>query len=180
MRLVAVLIFTFSAYCVNGQILSLDDIFNIRTMDSTELATFCLHKCFKLIVNESNLTSSRSYYTPVDMSIWFTIIFPKDSIFDKSIYYHFIDSKIADEFKNQIKSKGFKLKRTKTKRDRGNKFTHSIFLIRDNEIHLLSRKLIGEEITNYTLLCQKRLTKSTAANNVYAQINLNFINNFLR
>ena len=47
MRIFIIITFAFLSYCAKGQTLSLDDIFNVRLMDSTELRTFAYEKGFK-------------------------------------------------------------------------------------------------------------------------------------
>ena len=152
MRLIIFLIFILSASCIQGQILSLDDIIRIRAMDSIELKIFCSEKGFKLKeIKEDNWIYSYSYYSPIDNSIWFIRTFPKDTTANRFVYYYFTDNKTRREFRKQMKNLEFKFKRTDIKDYGGNKFTHNIYLTKDNEIDLATEKLIGQK-TKYTLL----------------------------
>jgi hypothetical protein len=166
MRLTIILTLVFSAYYAKGQTLSLDDIINIRTMDSLTLRTFSYEKGFEL--REINMDAWRSvhkYYSTADNSISFERTFPTGrQLFSQNtttrdnrmVYYHFKDKEVLIEFKGKMKEKGFKFKRADTKDYGGNMFTHNIYLTKDNEIDLTSENLLGQKI-KYTLIYYRRM-----------------------
>jgi hypothetical protein len=157
MTRLTILTLTLLSHFSYGQTLNLDDIINVRTMDSIELRTFCSERGFKIKEKkEDNWIYSHSYFSQTDNSIWFLRTFPKDTTGNKFVYYYYADNKTQGEFKRQMKDKGFKFKRTDTKDYRGNKFTHNIYLTKDSEIDLASDKLIGQK-TKYTLLHYRRV-----------------------
>ena len=166
MRLTIILTLVFLAYFAKGQTLSLDNIINIRTMDSLTLKTFSYEKGFEL--REIDMDAWRSvhkYYSTEDSSISFERTFPtgrkllsQDTATrdNRMVYYHFKDKKVLKEFKGKMKEKGFKFKRTDTKDYGGNMFTHNIYLTNGNEIDLASEKLLGQRI-KYTLIYYRRM-----------------------
>jgi len=165
MRLITIFTLVFSAYCVNGQTLSLDDIFHIRTLDSLELSKFGQEKGFDLKEVEMDIWGSIHKYYSADSSIKFERNFPSGrKLFaqdtttrdNRTVYYHFTNKETLKEFKEKMKEKGFKFKRTDTKDYGGNRFTHNIYLTKENEIDLASEKLIGQKL-KYTLIYYRRM-----------------------
>lgn len=165
MRLIKIFTLLFSAYCVNGQTLSLDDIFLIRTLDSLELIKFGQEKGFELkVVEMDNWRSIHKYYS-TDSSTTFERNFPTGrNLFtqdtttrdNRMVYYHFRDKETLKEFKGKMKANGFKFKRTDTKDYGGNRFTHNIYVTTENEIDLASEKIIGQKL-KYTLIYYRRM-----------------------
>jgi hypothetical protein len=166
MRLTIILTLAFSMYYAKGQILTLDNIINIRTMDSLTLRVFSFEKGFEL--REIDIDAWRSvhkYYSTADSSISFERTFPTGAKLypqdtttrdNRIVYYHFKEKEVLKEFKGKMKEKGFKFKRTDTKDYGGNIFTHNIYLTKDNEIDLASEKLLGQKI-KYTLIYYRRI-----------------------
>lgn len=140
-----------------GQVLDLSDIMKVRTMDSVELRTFCSERGFRVKEKkEDNWIYSHSHFSPNYNSVWFIRTFPKDTAGMRFVYYYFTDNETRNEFKKQIKDSGFKFNRTYSKDYGGNKFTHNIYLTADNEIDLVSERLIGQKV-KYTLLYYRRI-----------------------
>jgi hypothetical protein len=165
MRLITIFTLVFSTYCVNGQALSLDDIFHIRTLDSLELIKFGQGKGFELKEVEIDIWRSVHKYYSADSSLRFERnfptgrkLFPQDTTIrdNRTVYYHFTDKEILKEFKEKMKEKGFKFKRTDAKDYGGNRFTHNIYLTKEKEIDLASEKLIGQKL-RYTLIYYRRM-----------------------
>jgi hypothetical protein len=165
MRLITIFTFVFSTYCANGQTLFLDDIFHIRTLDSLELIVFSHEKGFELKEVEIDIWRSVHKYYSADSSIKFERtfpsgrkLFPQDTTTrdNRMVYYHFTNKETLKEFKEKMKKKGFKFKRTVTKDYGGNRFTHNIYLTKENEIDLASDKLIGQKL-KYTLMYYRRM-----------------------
>lgn len=165
MRLITIFILVLSTYFAKGQTLSLDDIFNLKTMDSTELLTFSHKKGFELREVEMDIWRSMHKYYSADSSIWFERnfptgrkLFPQDTTTrdNRMVYYHFTNKETLKEFKEKMKENGFKFKRTNTKSYGGNIFTHNIYLTKDSEIDLASEKLRGQKI-KYTLMYYRRM-----------------------
>jgi hypothetical protein len=146
--------------------LNLEDIISARTMDSVQLSKFCYEKGFELNkVDKDYWTSVHKYHVVTNSSISLERTFPKarkllsqdtTSSDNGMVYFRYTDQELLKEFKQKIKEKGFKFKRTDRKDYRGNTFTHNIYLIRDFEIDLASEKLIGQKM-KYTLIYYKRM-----------------------
>jgi hypothetical protein len=149
----------------NGQTLSLEDIFHVKTLDSLELITFAKKRGFELKEVEMDNWRSIHKYFSADGSITFERNFPtgrklfaKDTTTqdNRMVYYHFTDKEILKEFKEKMKEKGFKFKRTDTKDYGGNRFTHNIYVTKENEIDLVLEKLKGQKL-KYTLIFYRRM-----------------------
>ncbi len=165
MRLITILTLVFSAFCANGQTLTLDDIFHIRTLDSLELMKFGHEKGFELKEVEVDTWRSIHKYYSADSSTKFERNFPTGrKLFSQDttardntmVYYHFTNKETLKEFKEKMKGSGFKFKRTDTKDYGGNRFTHNIYVTKENEIDLASEKLMGQKLT-YTLIYYRRM-----------------------
>lgn len=165
MKVTAILAFLFLVYDANAQTFSLDEILNIRTMDSTELRTFASGRGFELKEIENDSYRSVHRYYSSDSTIWFSRTFPTGrELFSENkttkdhsmVYYHFTDKKSLKEFKAKMKDNGFKFKQTNQNNYGGNLFTHSIYLTQDTEIDLASEKTIGQNI-RYTLIYYSRM-----------------------
>jgi len=157
MKIITIIAFLFIVYCTQGQTLSLDEIIQIRTMDSLELKTFCYNKGFKLKeIKEDNWINTYSYISQTSNSIWFLRTFPKDTTANSFVYYYFTENKTLRKFKKQMKNKGFKYEKTKTDNYGGNEYKHKIYLTENNEIDLASQRLIGQKI-KHTLLYYRRV-----------------------
>lgn len=166
MRLIAIMIFIFLSHCASGQALSLDDILNIRTMDSTELRTFAYERGFELReVDMDGWRSVHRYCSTSDSLVRFDRIFPtgrnlhpRDTTKrdNRSVYYHFTDKEALKEFKEKMKEQGFKFERTDRTVYERNAFTHNIYLLDDEEIDLAWEKLPGQKM-QFTLIHYRRM-----------------------
>jgi len=126
-------------------------------MDSVELKMFCDSKGFNLKEKkEDNWIYTHSYFSPADSSIWFLRTYPKGDKEHRSVYYYFTDLKTQNDFKKQMKKKGFKFKRKDEKDYGGNIFSHSIYLAEAEEIQLGTEKLIKQKVT-YSLTYYRRV-----------------------
>ncbi len=76
MRLITIFILLFPTYFATGQTLSLEDIFNVRTMDSIELLTFSHKKGFELREVKMDIWRSIHKYYSTDSLISFQRNFP--------------------------------------------------------------------------------------------------------
>jgi hypothetical protein len=166
MRSIIIFALALLAFSTRGQGLTLDDIVAIRTMDSLTLKQFSDGKGFDLKeVDIDTWGSVHKYYSRTDNSVSFERTFPTGKDFFKRdttmrdhrmVYYRFSAKETLKEFRKKIKEKGFKFKRTNTQDSRGNRFTHNIFLTRDDEIDLASDALLGQK-TKYTLMYYRRI-----------------------
>jgi hypothetical protein len=104
MKYLVLALLVISSFQLNAQLLSLEEIMNIRAMDSIQLKAFCVDNNFQLKEEyEDNWIYSQSYYSQNDGSIWFIKTYPKDKKTDGIIYFYFQGEQNYDEFKKQIK-----------------------------------------------------------------------------
>jgi hypothetical protein len=130
-----------------------------------ELIKFGREKGFELKEVEMDIWRSIHKYYSADSSTTFERNFPTGrKLFaqdtttrdNRMVYYHFTNKETLKEFKEMMKEKGFEFKRTDTKDYGGNRFTHNIYLTKENEIDLATEKLIGQKL-KYTLIYYRRM-----------------------
>jgi hypothetical protein len=126
---------------------------------------FAHEKGFELKEVEMDIWRSIHKYYSADGLIKFERNFPTGrklfscdttTLDTRAVYYHFTNKETLKEFKKKMKEYGFKFKRTDTKDYGGIRFTHNIYLTKENEIDLASEKLIGQKI-KYTLIYYRRI-----------------------
>lgn len=92
-----------------GQKLQLDDILTSYKLDSISLKSFSKEKQFDLTkITEDNWIFSYNFQSTSDKKISFARTFPKDRSDNIYLYYYFDDKKDYQNFKDSLKSKGFK------------------------------------------------------------------------
>lgn len=166
MRVITTIICLTAACYANGQTLSLDYIFDLRTMDSVKLRAFASQRGFEFKGAETDIWRSvHKYFCRADTSVSFEKTFPTGRTVNpqypitrdnRTVYYHFRNKDILKELKKQMREKGFKFKTTDTNEYGGNTFRHHIYLTKDQEIDLSSEKLLGQKI-KYTLIYHSRI-----------------------
>jgi hypothetical protein len=165
MRLITIFTLILSVYYANGQTLLLDDIFNIRTMDSTTLRGFCHEKGFELREVEIDVwRSMHKYYSSTDSSIWFSRNFPTGKkLFSndqtsgdyRRVSYHFVDENFEKQFLEKIKESGFRFKRTYASQIGRIKFTHNEYVNKADELIIDLSEILKEKKLTFELICYK-------------------------
>ncbi len=162
---IAVLACVLMSFNTHSQRLYLDEIIELREMDTTQLKIFCESKGFKLKKVEADAWRAVITYQSVsDSSISFLKTIPTGkTLFNDTkvnagpgvIYYYFADKSNIKDFKKEMKEKKFKYHRTNSSEYGGNLFVHNQYRTAEDEIDLASDSLLGRK-TTYCLMYYRR------------------------
>jgi hypothetical protein len=141
------------------QTIDLDEILNIRSMDSIELNEYATKKGFKLKgITEIPDKLLYKYYLEQDSLVWFVRSFPKDTTRDKHVYFYYSAYKLSSQFKKQLIKQKFKLDSRENSDYDGNLTRRDSYLKDGMEVILGSEAVAGKP-ERYVLMYQKQFKK---------------------
>ena len=160
--------FVLMFFRADAQTLSLDDIIEVRKMDSTQFKLFSDQKGFQLKRTDVDAwRTSYEYQSISDSSIRILKSFPTGKQLNLSgatskptdnpgmVYYYFADRSFIKDFKKEMKAKKFKYHRSDTTNHGGNIFIHIKYRTNEDEIDLASEQIPGYKIS-YALMYYRR------------------------